>query len=299
MPVTINGSTGVVSPNGSAGTPAYQGADANTGVFYPAADTVAIATNGTEAMRVDSSQNVGIGTSSPRDVSGYVTLAMNDTTGGLLDFLAAGTRVATVSGNSSNLTLGTVTATPVVFNTNTNEAARIDSSGNLLVGTTVKDSSNSNSFTFQPADKYAVFNHANATASGTAYAFFSYNGGAIGSISQNGTTAVAYNTTSDYRLKTNVMPLAGALAKVQALNPCAFDWVDGRADDGFIAHELQAVLPNVVTGKKDAKDDEGRPQYQQVDYARIVPTLTAAIQELRGIVDSQAARIAALEGAAQ
>lgn len=125
MPVTINGSTGVVSPNGSAGTPAYQGADANTGVFYPAADTVAIATNGTEAMRIDSSRNVGIGTTSPGvrlSIAGPSTayqlaLATNSSTNGFV----------LGSPSADTLTFASWAGT---------ERARIDSSGNLLVAKT-------------------------------------------------------------------------------------------------------------------------------------------------------------------
>jgi hypothetical protein len=94
--------------------------------------------------------------------------------------------------------------------------------------------------------------------------------------------------------------MTGALAKVAALKPVIYKWnIDDSESQGFIAHELQEVVPECVTGEKDAVDADGNPQYQGIDTSFLVATLTAAIQELRGIVDSQAARIAALEGAAQ
>jgi hypothetical protein len=104
-------------------------------------------TASTAAVTIDASQNVGIGTASPRDVAGFVSLGLNDTTGGLIDFFASGTRSATISGGSGNLTLGTIIATPMVFNVNTNEAMRIDSSGNVLVGATSPYSGTASNFT--------------------------------------------------------------------------------------------------------------------------------------------------------
>ena len=92
--------------------------------------------------------------------------------------------------------------------------------------------------------------------------------------------------------------MTGALAKVAQLKPVTYKWkADGSDGEGFIAHELQEVVPECVTGEKDAVDADGNPVYQGIDTSFLVATLTAAIQELKGIVDSQAARIAALEGA--
>jgi hypothetical protein len=137
------------------------------------------------------------------------------------------------------------------------------------------------------------------TASTGDLASFAYGTSVVGTISTNG-TGTTYGTSSDYRLKENVQPMTGALAKVAALKPVTYKWKsDGSDGEGFIAHELQAVVPDCVTGEKDAVDADGKPVYQGIDTSFLVATLTAAIQELKGIVDSQAARIAALEGAAQ
>ena len=293
---TTLSATGVTTVQaGSAAAPAITTTgDSNTGVFFPAADTIAWTTGGTERMRVDSSGNVGIGTSSPRDVAGYVSLGLNDTTGGLIDFFAAGTRSATIGGGSSNLTLGTTIATPIVFNINTNEAARFDTSGYLLINQT---SNVTSSYLQIKGAQPAISCESTSTGSVNQVLFRNPNG-QVGSIGTSG-TSTSYNTSSDYRLKENVQPMQGALAKVQSLKPVTYKWkVDGSDGEGFIAHELQAVCPDAVTGEKDAVDAEGNPVYQGIDTSFLVATLTAAIQELKAELDIAKARIAALEAAA-
>jgi hypothetical protein len=95
------------------------------------------------------------------------------------------------------------------------------------------------------------------------------------------TTGVNYGSSSDYRLKSDVVPISEALQQLQQLNPVNFEWVEnGERSDGFIAHEVQAVVPNAVTGAKDAVDANGNPIYQQVDYSKLVPILVASAQEL-------------------
>jgi hypothetical protein len=134
---------------------------------------------------------------------------------------------------------------------------------------------------------YLATAHPTGAGSGYSYHVFSYDVNVIGSISQSGTTAVTYATTSDYRLKENVAPMTGALAKVAQLKPVTYKWKsDGSAGQGFIAHELQAIVPDCVTGEKDAVDENGKPKYQGVDTSFLVATLTAAIQELKAEVDS-------------
>lgn len=122
---------------------------------------------------------------------------------------------------------------------------------------------------------------------------FSYQGATAGSISRSGTTSVAYNTSSDYRLKENVVPVTNAADRVKQLSPCRFNFKgEQRTVDGFLAHEAQAIVPESVTGDKDAVDSEGNPVYQGIDQSKLVPLLTAALQEAL-------ARIEILEGNVQ
>ena len=106
----------------------------------------------------------------------------------------------------------------------------------------------------------------------------------VGSITTNGTTSTAYNTTSDYRLKTDVKDLAGSGEFIDALQPREYTWkVDSSKGIGFIAHELQAVSPLSVTGEKDAVDEDGKPVYQVVEYgsAELIAHMVAELKDLR------------------
>ena len=120
--------------------------------------------------------------------------------------------------------------------------------------------------------------------------------GVVGSISTNG-SATAFNTSSDYRLKENVVPLTGAIDRVQQLKPSKFNFKadPSKTVDGFLAHEAQAVVPECVTGEKDAVDENGKPQYQGIDQSKLVPLLTAALQEALAEIESLKARVTALE----
>ena len=118
---------------------------------------------------------------------------------------------------------------------------------------------------------------------------FYYEGAGVGSISVT-TSATAYNTSSDYRLKENVVAMTGATARLKQLAPKRFNFI-ADADttvDGFLAHEVQSVVPEAITGTHNEVDDDGNPVYQGIDQSKLVPLLVATIQELE-------ARIAALE----
>jgi hypothetical protein len=138
-----------------------------------------------------------------------------------------------------------------------------------------------------------IFNRTNSTG---AIVEFKYNASVIGSISTNG-SSTSYNTSSDYRLKNSVAPMTTGLATISALKPVTYKWnVDDSDGEGFIAHELQSVIPHAVTGEKDAVDADGKPIHQGVDYSKIVVHLVAAIQELKADLDTAKAEIATLKG---
>jgi len=136
MSLILSGTDGLSDIDGTAATPAIRGTDANTGIFFPAADTIAFSEGGTEAMRIDSSGNVGIGTTSPvNSGAGITTLTVNGTTQSGAIFQVAGVSTGFIYSNASDSGLGTLTATPYKFFTNSAERMRIDSSGNVGIGT--------------------------------------------------------------------------------------------------------------------------------------------------------------------
>ena len=120
-----------------------------------------------------------------------------------------------------------------------------------------------------------------------------YNAGTpVGTISTTG-SATAYNTSSDYRLKENVTAVTDGITRLQQLKPSRFNFIvdPDKTVDGFIAHEVQAVVPEAITGEKDAVDDEGSPVYQGIDQSKLVPLLTAALQEAVAKIESLEARL--------
>ena len=128
----------------------------------------------------------------------------------------------------------------------------------------------------------------NLSTANTYAILFSNPNGIVGSITSSGTTT-AYNTSSDYRLKENIVPMTDALTKVSALKPVTYTWkADGSSSQGFIAHELAEVCPEAVNGEKDAINEDGSIKPQGIDTSFLVATLTAAIQELNAKVDAQA-----------
>ena len=120
-----------------------------------------------------------------------------------------------------------------------------------------------------------------ANEASSALHFTKETGAVVGSIVLDTANSTNFNTTSDYRLKEDFVPVSDGLLKVNALKPTNFKWVDIDARmDGFIAHEVKEVVSNAVTGEKDAVDENNDPIYQQIDASRLIPIMVAAIQEL-------------------
>ncbi len=204
-------------------------------------------------------------------------------------------------GTNGNTRIRAVSNGDLAFITGLNERARIDSGGNLLVGTTASNVTSGGFWSGINASGTGIsqlnIGHITGASSGTGFLQFFYAGGGIGGITQSGTTGVAYNTTSDYRLKENVTPMTGALARINALKPCTYTWkmAPDEIGEGFLAHELAEVCPQATTGEKDAVDKDGKPVYQSIDTSFLVATLTAAIQEQQALITSLTTRLTALE----
>ena len=296
------GVTGVTTVQaGTAAAPAITtSGDTNTGIFFPAADTIAFTEGGAEAMRIDSSGNVGIGTTSPdtilniQGVDPTFLIQDSDESGdGFIKF-------QTANGTQRAFIQAAMTANVMLLGVGTSEAVRIDSSGNVLVGAT--SGGGKLSITGTGSSGW-VQNNINSGTSSTASIVFTNDNGAVGSIVTSG-SATSYGTSSDYRLKEDIASMTGALAKVSLLKPVTYKWkIDGTNGQGFIAHELAEVVPQCVIGEKDAVatyiDENGneatRPAYQGIDTSFLVATLTAAIQEQQALITSLTDRIVALE----
>jgi hypothetical protein len=261
--------------------------------------------NGTAAVTVDTSQNVGIGTASPAsklDVkAGSGSVISRSTSGVNFKAFYDDGRTEYTSVNYDGIStsgaqdLYVASGSNTYFRTNTNGSLYtpliLDIYGQTLVSKTGTDTTGAGSY-FENAQSlgYARLNMVKNASSGTgstpALAFYYSGTGGVGTI-QCSNTATAYNTSSDYRLKQDIAPMTGALATVSALKPVTYKWkADDSVGQGFIAHELAEIVPECVTGEKDAVDAEGNPEYQGIDTSFLVATLTAAIQELNAKVTS-------------
>jgi hypothetical protein len=303
-------------------------------------------TNGTERARITDAGNVGIATSSPGNrlsVSGVAGVSGAGGGGATVpstahtssSLLRLGLRGSLMTSDNADLSgIGTYLSTNAFFrNASGNpgyivtaaasqirmindvisfarapsgtadtdisfsESARIDSSGNLLVGATVTPTGSTGGAGFirETGARSTLYCAVNTTGSAGLINFVNPNG-IVGFVSTSNTTTT-YSTSSDYRLKHDIQPMTGALATVAALKPVTYKWnADDSESQGFIAHELQEVVPECVTGEKDAVDAEGNPQYQGIDTSFLVATLAAAIKEQQAIIEQLKTRIEALEG---
>jgi hypothetical protein len=264
----------------------------------------------TQAMTLFNSGGLSLGNTTDPTGSGRMIIggASTGATG------TANTTTIGFSGNQisfnqsgSSYIATTYAGSSLVFQTGASvEAARIDSSGNLLVNTTSNNvvgrtsaklnvAAGSNDTVQLKGVNSNYLNIAswipiNSPGSGDAYHIGFGDGTSSyterGVISTNG-TGTTYGTNSDYRLKENVQPMTGALAKVVALNPVTYKWKENGLDgEGFIAHELAEICPHAVVGEKDGVKEDGSPLYQNIDTSFLVATLTAAIQELKAEFDA-------------
>jgi len=305
MAITLDGTTGITTPgltNTGTETVVNLTTTGNTTLGDATSDTLTVGVTG---IVKDASGNVGIGTASPAyrlDVRS--SLAVLDGSANI-GFHASGTSFTQVwqtLQSTNDFLIKTTAAKYIAFLPNSTEAMRVLSTGELVVGTTSIVGAEQLGIVFSdPSGKNGLGIQVVSTSSGAGFAVFrNASGTAIGSITRNTTTnAVLYNTSSDYRLKENITPLTNALARVSALKPVQWSWkdCDGVVGEGFIAHEVQDVVPAAVSGEKDAVDADGNIKPQGMDSSYLVATLTAAIQEQQALITALTARITALETA--
>jgi hypothetical protein len=260
-----------------------------------------VLTNGNVVAKFDSSGNLGLGVTPSAWGSGYKAIEFGNDSAKTGALFSNGTNdtwaVSNTYFNGSNFiykATGTATgyeqaagqhrwynaASGTAGNAITfTQAMTLDTSGNLLAGTTTASNTPSQGITLMQNTSVGSIGigHANGTTSGNGYMNFAYNGSAIGSITQDGTTAVQFNTTSDQRLKENITDADSASTLIDALQVRKFDWkADGSHQRyGFVAQELVTVAPEAVHQPEDTE------QMMAVDYSKLVPMLVKEIQSLR------------------
>jgi len=276
------------------------------------------------AITIDANENVGIGVVPSTKLHVKNGTNQNFNVFGPSVFSNGVTIASTTDGFTGYVEMEQ-RASQFAWHNGTTERMRLDASG-LLVGTTDNNVAFTNTVGIALKDGHAQMSqdgngalYLNRKGTDGATQYFHKNGTAVGSVSVTA-SATAYNTSSDYRLKTDAQPMTGASARVQALNPVNFEWLsDGTRVDGFLAHEAQAVVPEAVHGTKDAMrdeeyevtpavlDDDGNettaavmgtrsvPDYQGIDQSKLVPLLTAALQESLTAITDLKARVAILE----
>ena len=271
----------------------------NAQLINKEAGYLALYTSDTERMRIDSSGNVGIGTTSPTSDGGTTleiyntntpTLRLND--GGdykaLFQLRGNDTEIRGSSGNMEFYTGN-------VDGASSTERMRIDSSGNVHVARETTGWAGGGGFRSDGSLESVIssniaFRAGRGTSTGTIIEF-KYNNAVVGTISTNG-SSTSYNTSSDYRLKENIHPLTDAVDRLNQLKPSRFNFIadPDTIMDGFLAHEVYDYVPEAVSGEKDQVDEDGEIKAQGIDQSKLIPLIVASIQEL-------SAKVTALEGA--
>jgi len=287
------------------------------GIRGSASDSFQIIDTTADAARIvmDTSGNVGIGTATTGFNSAGLPLVVGSGSGDTGMTIYSGTAnngsLHFADGTSGDDSLRGIitydhTNNLMDFFTNASRAMRINSSGHILVGqtsvstpgqgnTTEGGSFRGDGRVFLSANgAYSLGLNRSDTGELTN---FSRQGVFRGSINVS-TSGVAYNTTSDHRLKEAVVDMTDAIARVKQLAPKRFNFIDDPDDttvDGFLAHEAQIVVPEAVTGTHNEVDDDGNAKYQQIDQSKLVPLLVGALQEAIAKIETLETKVAALE----
>jgi hypothetical protein len=283
--VTSSTNAGIAVNDGTVNTIIYNSTGGISSIGTTSNHAVQFYSNNAARMTIDTSGNVGIGTSSPSS-----RLAVN---GGTSTSQirwevnnAAFTQEVSTNAAENAYVYKSNDASYHIWKVSSTEAARIDTSGNLLVGTTSQGGSYNGRFVSATGSGLNAWLAKDTQNNGAIASFVNNSNALAGTITISGTTTT-YGTSSDYRLKENVQQITTGLATIGELRPVTYDWkADKSKGEGFIAHELQEVIPHAVTGEKDAINEDGSIKPQGVDYSKIVVHLVAAIQELKAEIDA-------------
>jgi hypothetical protein len=303
MAITLDGTNGInssgviVAPDGSASAPAITNdGDTNTGIFFPAADTIAFAEGGAEAMRIDSSGNVGIGTSSPVATGGGIDTASSSLSIVMGGNGAGGTGRTNNTAKEARLSAVHYTnaeepvSVATVFNGSTDNDIRFGGGSGIVNAATI--------LAF-----YTAAN--NTTLGGTERMRIDSSGGLIlaGSTAQKA-TGTTWSNPSDQRLKDNIRDYNKGTAELMQVRVREWEYngkggtVEGTKGLGVVADEVMVVLPDTVENyeAKLHADDEEVTAIKKFDATEITWLLVKTVQELKAELDEAKARIAALEG---
>ena len=302
-------------------------ADGDTSITADTDDQIDFKTGGTDRMAIDSSGNVGIGTSSADGKLHIETASSGATantaanelvlegTGNVgMSYLTSTTGANRIYfGDSDNALSGVIkydhNLDSMLFSSNASERMRIDSNGDVMIGSTSTTGTEKLHVANTGGGDVSMFRTPNSGS--TNIIVFRNSNGNVGSI-KTSSSSTSFNTSSDYRLKENVSYTWDATTRLKQLRPCRFNWISDDTDttlDGFLAHEVSSIVPEAISGTKDATkvqdvyDDDGNvtgtetvPDYQGIDQSKLVPLLVKTIQEQQAVIEDLQSRVTTLEG---
>tara|TARA_A100001515_G_scaffold9105_1_gene7602 strand:+ start:37 stop:870 length:834 start_codon:yes stop_codon:yes gene_type:complete len=256
------------------------------------------------AITIDSSERINIGTGTPPTADSVLTV-QKSSAANEFNVISSPSHASVVNlGDTDDYNICRIKAdnsdNSLQFQTNNTEAMRIDTNGDLFLGTTSANSAGKIDVEFNGTSRNGIVLKTTRTATGTNFLeFVNSSGSNAGEINHNGSTTVNYSESSDYRLKENVSYNFDATTRLKQLKPARFNFIADGADkivDGFLAHEVSNIVPEAITGEKDATKEDGSIKAQSIDKSKLVPLLTKTLQEALTRIETLEAEVKALKG---